>query len=143
MAEKTSYEVSNIELINRFGDACARAGIANSGLCIDFTAGDKIVQVNYLKGVILARLDGQKPPFEPGMKVRIKKEVVRPVPPKHYDAPNSRRGQTYTINRVWYDDGRWYLTFKELEQWSELKAQYPATQFCLVESTAEVAPAAH
>ncbi len=57
---KTAYEASNSELVDRFIKACARAGIANSGLCIDPSAGADIVQMNYLKGAVLARLDGPK-----------------------------------------------------------------------------------
>ena len=142
MAEKTSHEVSNVELIERFMKACARAGISNSGLCIDPSAGAQIVQMNYLRGVILARLDGQKPPFKHDMKVGVKKGAVLPVRPKCYYAPNLEGKQTYTIDRVWYDSGTWYLTFKEFRDWNELEAQYPAEQFCVVESNGQVAPVA-
>jgi len=142
MAEKTAYEASNSELVDRFMEACARAGVSNSGLCIDMLAGADVVQMNYLKGAILARLDGQKPPFAPGTKVRVKDGVALPIRAKHYDAPDLKGEQTYTIDRVWYNS-IWYLTFLEMADFSELKAQYQAERFCLAESesVAKVVPA--
>ena len=139
---KTAYEALSSELVDRFMKACARAGVSNSGLCMDPSAGADIVQMNYLRGAVLARMDGQKPPFKSG-KVGVKEEVVLPIRPRGYDAPCLKEKRVYTIDRVWYDGG-WYLTFKELSNWSELKAQYPATQFySFFPSTPEVAPAAH
>lgn len=145
MAEKrvTVYELSNVELTDTFMKACARAGVSNSGLCIDPSAGADVVEMNYIKGAVLARMDGQKPPFEPETKVKIKEEVVLPEPKHYYHAPDLEGNQTYTIDRVWYDKGKWYLTFLEMGKFSELDAQYLAERFCLVESTAEIAPAVH
>lgn len=61
-----AYELSNEALLKEFMEACARAGVSNSGLCYSPTAGVHQDRANYFRGVVLARLEGEKPPFKPG-----------------------------------------------------------------------------
>ena len=60
---KWAYDYTNEELVKAFMSACAHAGAASSGLVIDVTGPYQVEEAHYLKGVLLARLDQQAPPF--------------------------------------------------------------------------------
>ncbi len=132
MSEKTAYEASNKELIERLMKACARAGVSNSGLCFDPGAGVDIAQMLYLKGAVLARIERQKPLFKPGARV-VLKDGVSAEAKDWYAGVRLSRDKTYTIYRVWYDDN-WFLSFTELlGEYPEVKCLYPAERFNPIE----------
>lgn len=66
-----SYNWDNETLLTKFMRACMKAGVSGSGLCFDPSAADERADAFFLKRVILARLDGQKPPFQAGDTVSV------------------------------------------------------------------------
>lgn len=123
----TAYEREDTVLLGEFMNACGRAGASNSGLCISPSAGHDLLDAHYLKGAVLARLRGVKPPFEPGQILRLKKGERcggwrQPEP----------QGKL-TVARVYFNDaGRWTLTFKEIDQFDgegRLRDRYPVEKF--------------
>ena len=99
-----AYEMDNRTLLKEFWMACARAGVSGSGLVIDVAGPSNAEEARYLKGVLLARLEGKKPPFKRG-------DVVNPV----------GGGQPRTIERIHYNGGdQWSLEFEgiSLDRWS-------------------------
>ena len=132
MEEKSAYTMPNAELVEKFMNACARAGSSNSGLAIDVMAGTYLEEAHYHKGAVLARLDGKQPPFVRGMKVRVNEGTAFP---RKYGPPHLEQDKVQTVDRVWYDHNKWYLTFRELARsYSESSAQYKAGDFSLAES---------
>lgn len=137
MAKKpTVYDIELTDLIERFGNACAHSGVANSGLCISFGGGYAVIDVQYLRGALLARFRGKTPPFEPGQKVRMKKDALeryrwKPNPPD----------RILTIERVFFrDPDRWELVFKEYDQFDDngrLCDRYQAERFEVVDADVE------
>ena len=113
--QMTAYDIEPELLIDRFAVACARSGVANSGLCIDIGGADHALNVQYLHGVLLARFLSKTPPFRPGQKVRMKKDAMvgfgwRPSPPD----------RILTIERVFFErPDHWRLVFQEYDQYDD------------------------
>ena len=122
-----AYDMSNEELLGAFMNACGRAGLSNSGMCISASAGDDLTEAHYFRGVVLAGLEGVKPPFKPGEKVHSP-EKVWPVRPAY--SPSIEKGAVFTIERVHYKgkgEG-WFLSFEGI--WCiDGKPRYPAKFF--------------
>lgn len=128
---QTSYEISDEDLIRRFSEACARVGVSNSGLCISPGAGDDAVHARYLHGVVLARLAGKKPPYEPSQRVVV---TLNGLSGYSYRSPNLVAGSQYTIERVWYVEKSWYLELKGINA-EVLSPIYSVSGFELVTET--------
>ncbi|MEK7180397.1 MAG: hypothetical protein AAB706_02890 [Patescibacteria group bacterium] len=97
---KWAYDYSNDELVKAVIQQAAQAGISNSGVMFDFTAGYRLGELRYLRGVLLARLDNVRPPFEIG-------QVVE-----------ARKGRyIYTVQRIFYEgSNKWILSFRGAEE---------------------------
>ena len=131
MKEKTSYEVSNEELVERVIKAAAQAGTSTSGLVMDIMAGTKIENLHYLKGCLLARLDDAKPTIQPSDKALLDADMVV----KGCDlcghslaVPELKKGE-YTVNRVWYFQKKWHLELVGKNTRDGNMALYPADEF--------------
>ena len=113
MAEKqeTAYDWPNEKLINAYAEACMRAGVSNSGLVIDFMSGTNHEEARYLRGVILSRLDGKTQSFRRDDVVVIKTDI-RTVSAKQYWGLALGHNKNFTIWRIHYDNGRWFLEFR-------------------------------
>ena len=114
---KYAYDMSNTELLNAMTQAAANAGTSNSGIIYDPMAPTHVVQLIYLRGVVLSRLEGQLPPFRRGDEVVLKDD--RPVYTKSCDG-RSVGGKfleeegPFTVSRAWYvDDETWRLSFRK------------------------------
>ncbi len=130
MAQKSAYDLENEELLRMFMNACARAGVSGSGLVIDPSAGYELAEAHYLKGVVLARMEGKRPPFKAGDEI-ISESGVREtystlaIPPK----------QKLGVRRIYYMGGDdWSVEFPEYSG-----HPYPADKFILAppENSAE------
>ncbi len=132
---QTSYEISDEDLVRRFSEACVRTGVSNSGLCISPGADDDAVHARYLKGVVLARLAGKKPPYEPSQRVVVTRDGLQG---SSYRLPILAAGSQYTIEKVWYTENNWYLELKGIAAAEILSPIYPASGFKLVTETAAV-----
>ncbi|MDO8451255.1 MAG: hypothetical protein Q7S76_00110, partial [bacterium] len=64
--------MSDRALLDAFARACAHAGLSNSGLTLDPLGPGWADEARYLKGVVLARLGREKPPFKQGVMVQPK-----------------------------------------------------------------------
>ena len=103
---KSSYEAPNEELIAKFTKACMTAGASSSGLVVDLMAGPNLAYMGYLKGVVLARLDGVAPSFEPDQQVRvIAPDGIR----GSWKTIRLPKGHEYKVSRVWYVEKQWFL----------------------------------
>lgn len=128
MAQPTSYDVSDSELVSRAMKAAAEAGAANSGTCFDPAAGYRAATAQYLAGVLLARLARALPPYQPDDRVVVVGESAVGAA-SHKDPPVPPG--TYAVSRVWYRDGAWFLELKGIrggEEGSRFPL-YPAKQF--------------
>ena len=122
-----AYEMDNESLIREFARACAQSGTSNSGLVIDAMGSLYAEEVRYLKGVLLARLEGVKPPFKRNNIVQAKsaKEVhstdwVRSLPSDSHQK----------IRRIHYDgNGKWLLEFKGIPVGERGYPQFNANDF--------------
>lgn len=122
-----AYDMTNEQLLEAFVKAAAEAGIAGSGLCIDIMAGCKFAEFGYLKGVVLSRLEGLKPPFTRGDHVVVKPEVTaQPRRPNH--DPVLKSDGALVVFRAYYMDEKWFLDFYGLEG-ETLPLLYPAEDF--------------
>jgi len=103
-------------LLGKLTAACAKAGLSNSNLVIDFGAGRDAEEVDYLQSAMLARTDQVSPPFQPGYRVKAKKKMVAPDRSNGYrrsSHPRELKG-TLTIEKVFYrGDKGWALRFVE------------------------------
>jgi hypothetical protein len=109
------FEMEPRQLVNRLMDACARAGIANSGLCIDITAGIKIREAHLLKAAILAKMEGVTPPFKTGDRVRVAQSQCFSAAAEGWEGRRIAPEETLTVRGVFYKgNGGWLLEFKEI-----------------------------
>ena len=122
MAQESAYNLDNEGLLKIFMNACARAGVSRSGLVIDPPAGYELAEAHYLKGVVLARMEGKRPPFKAGDEI-ISESGVREgystlaIPPK----------QKLRVRCVYYKgSNNWSVEFPGLSGGS-----YPAEKFVL------------
>ncbi len=118
-----AYEMSHEELVNYFMRICARAGTASSGLVIDVTGLYEAAEAKYLKGVLLARLDGQKPPFKREEEIEVTADSVYV-----YHGRNLKKGEHLTIERIYYQDKKWFVTFKGIEGEEVIPPLYPVKE---------------
>jgi hypothetical protein len=125
------YAWNNEKLVHEFMHATAKSANANSGLVIDVTGPIHAKRVHYLKGVLLARLDGKQPPFSPGAALRIKHGArVGGV----WWVPQLSHDNQYTVMQVLYEDGKWLMTFKGVSEHERYGTPaYDADAFELVE----------
>jgi hypothetical protein len=130
MAQETAHDWPNEKLVQYFMDACGRASISNSGFVIDFMAGSNFEEAHYIKGVILSRLDGKKQPFKRDDVVVIKANI-RIVGSK-YRGPDLGHDKNFTVWRVHYDNGKWFLEFNGIRG-ERGTAMYDAEKFELDE----------
>ncbi len=112
------YAWDTEKLLSEFMNACARTGISNSGLVISFSAGFDHSQAHYLRGVVRARIDGVKPPIQPGDQVQPKSEAIAPSQSNGWrKSIHHKRAlpKTLTVNTVHYfGNGRWEFVFQEI-----------------------------
>lgn len=108
------YSWDNEKLLKEFMNTCSYAGFSGSGIVIDVTAGESVSGAHYLKGVLKARLEGLKPPFNPGDIVKPNKEKLRPSDKNSWKRSRNERSLSIqlTVNKVHYlGDNSWNLTF--------------------------------
>lgn len=136
MANKWAYDMDDKELVEAFMRACGKAATSNSGLVIDFSAGPQLAEAHYLKGAVLARFAGIKPPYKPGQELKPRPAFHDSVISKNYDL------STYAylkigfkdelkICQVHYVDGEWQLSFD-----SHPSYRFSADRFMLKAETA-------
>lgn len=130
MVVRTAYEMTNEELLREFGQACAEAGLSNSGLVIDVMGPVHVGEARYLKGVVLARLDGQKPPFSCEDVVQSKSGgEVRAV---GYGGLFAISG-SHEIFRVHYlGNEKWLMELRDIPEATRGTLMFPAEEFILV-----------
>ncbi len=107
----TAYEQDNIQLLDRLINASAKAGVSQSGLIFSPMTNIDVLNLAYLKGVVLARLEGVKPPFSPQTKVEVPEgQTARGVCEQEVLEPLTR----LTVERVFYlGGGNWGFQFRE------------------------------
>ncbi len=131
------YDLSNESLINALGKATVRAGISNSGLVISASSTDDRDYALYLRGIVLARLDKQAPPFKAGDKV-VQSETgklfsVSLGPDNNFVLAEPKE---YEVARVYYRRielprlSDWQIAFKEIEH-TGVWAVFDAAKFTL------------
>lgn len=109
MANKSAYDISNELLVDAFKTAAIAAGAAHVSVSLG-----PVLHMNYLAGVLLARLEGVRPPMD-------KTDVVRLRKPRGEIGTGKR-----TVDRIHYcGNGHWLLSLVNE------KGQYPAEQFKL------------
>jgi hypothetical protein len=124
---KLAYDYTHMELVDAFVRAVAKAGVANSGLVIEIMGPHHAREARYLRGVLLARLEGQERPFTKGDRVRLKTRLA--VSSVNYDGGYYRRevhaGKEYAVSRVFYDGiGKWSISLGE-----DADFRFPAEEF--------------
>ena len=108
------YSWDDEKLLKEFMNACARAGSASSGIAIDVTTGDCISTAHHLKGVLKARLEGLKPPFNPGDTVQLNKENIRPSFENGWRRSRNERvipGKIIILKVHYLGNNEWRITF--------------------------------
>ena len=142
MAKRTwAYDCSNEELTKKFWEALARAAVSGSGLVISFTGGYERAEAFYLYGVVLSRLEGKRPPFTPGDRVRISPDAtyqchsVNTVG-EYYSLGKSQPDTEYEVAKVYYEkqyrphssdhEYVWTLSFAQEEM---VDYRFPADRF--------------
>jgi hypothetical protein len=135
--DKWAYAMSNVELLNEFCRYYAKAAVSNSGLVISCFGSYEADEANYFKGVLLARLDGVKPPFKRG-------DVVSPKTNNDVHSVGWRDRQklsgdaTQTISRIYYEgSGCWLLMFHGAEWGEGGYPKYDSSEFKLHAPVAE------
>ncbi len=122
-----AYDLTDTELLDRFAQACAESGTANAKLIYRVIGPSLTEDIKYLKGVLHARLAGQKPPVHPGDIVRFKKQ------PEFFGYElRGDKVQTFIVEQVLYVGHDPYLASKK-EKWHitlrNVKAPSPFTSF--------------
>ncbi len=117
-----AYDMGHQGLLDAMAHAAAETGISGSGLVIDPAAPFHREEYHYLRGVVLARLEGQEPPVRRGDQVVYEDE--RPSDTFHSENQSGHRRKTlgdtgpYIVYRVWYlGDGKWALSFEGSHEW--------------------------
>ena len=120
-----AYEMSNEELVKDLMRTCARAGTAGSGLVIDVTGPYVAAEAQYLKGVILSRLAGQKPPFKRDETVEVAVDRICSYPGR-----DLKRGEQLEVRRIYFEDQDWKVAIKGIENDDRvIPPLYPAKHF--------------
>lgn len=116
----SAYEYTPKALLDVYRDAVAKAAVSNSGLVISIGAESDRGRVFYLNGIILSKLEGQKPPFNRGEEVRtmpsrpfrVQSVNMGPGYISHFIEPD----ETHEISQIFYEGaGKWTLKFKDTE----------------------------
>ena len=110
MANKSVYDIPNEQLIEAFKTAAVNVGAAHVSESLGL-----VFHMNYLAGVVLARLDGSKPPMD-------KTDVVRLKNPRGGIGAEER-----VVDRIYYFGDKLWMLYLTNE-----KGSYPAEQFELV-----------
>lgn len=127
---KWAYEMSDKELIDEFGKACAESGVSNSGLCIDPMGPCDAEEARYLRGAVLARIEGLKPSFKRGDVVQIKSG--RDAHPQDYWGSSLAHDKDQTIRRIHYcGDDKWLLEFEDIPRGERGILRFNADDFIL------------
>lgn len=122
--KKWAYDLDDEELLKRLVDAAARAGASNSGGIIDITAGSNLRHSQYLASVMRARLEqAGLPPYRPGQQVVAIEGV------QDWRRPPVEKGETCTVECVWYEEGEWQLELKGKRYHEHLHSLYAASKF--------------
>lgn len=130
MSRKWAYEYTDEELVEALIRAAAEAGFSNSGLVISPASGIHRERLNYLKGVTVARLEGESPPIKPVSVVTLKDRHSSGA--ENFRSPDAEKNKEYTVRRVCYKRSKWYLSFVE----GDRDAKYPYENFEVVEKVA-------
>lgn len=97
------YEIDSKELMARFRRVVDA-----------YATGGRAADVRFYEGVILARMEGKRPPYKHGERVVVCDELGTPslslVPFNCHRLPF---GQEHVVSRVWYIRGDWYLELKD------------------------------
>lgn len=105
-----AYEMIDEQLVEAFARACVRAGASNSGFVLDPLGPGWAQEVQYFKGVMLARLAGVKPSFVPNAMVQPRSgQAVRPFEYWGRSVPPG----PHKVHKIHYIKGKWYLEFEE------------------------------
>jgi len=111
------YAWNTEKLLSEFMNACARTGISNSGLVISFSAETDHSRAHYLRGVVLSRIEGVRPPVQPGDQVQPKSEAITPSQSNGWKRSiHHKRAlpDVLTVKTVHYfGNDRWELVFRE------------------------------
>ncbi|MCG7851022.1 MAG: hypothetical protein MIO92_00715 [Methanosarcinaceae archaeon] len=111
MSSQWAYELPNESLIKEFMQACGRSGAANSGLVFDAFGPTYASKVRYLKGALLARLDGVEPPFCPGDIVQVQAKSDNKVHDSDYRT-SLPHGSQQKVQKIHYGGNeKWFLEF--------------------------------
>lgn len=131
-----AYEMNNETLVKEFADACAKAGTACSGLVIDVRGPEYVEEAQYLKGVLLARLDGLKPPFKRDDTVRPAQKNIRAVDWWGGVLPEK---PSFKIVRIYYaGKGQWLLAFQGIPEGDRGYPKFDTLNFVLDSAVAAV-----
>ena len=135
MKTKWDYDHTNEEIVDKVIDAAREyeRQYGTVGLKFDLSEGVCEQELLYWKGVLLARLDNAKPPFEPGCCVTTKntKGVWSSV--NYYGKmAKALPSKRYTIERIFYQgNGKWSLLFEK----EETGCRYPAEHFVKIRTS--------
>jgi hypothetical protein len=119
-----AYNWPPAKLLDTFMQASARAGVSGSGLVIDLSSGTHSADATYLKGVLLARLEGAVPELKPGDKVRATSSLLRPLTMGDWRVWISSRNVKgdLTISKILYLGNKsWAYQFKEENEMTAYK----------------------
>ena len=129
-----AYELDNEALLKEFMNACGRAGTSNSGLCYDLAASEHLKYAHYLKGVVLAKIEGEDPPFKPGdIVICVKRDGAYPAfGYSSFPLPGTIlcQRQPKKIIRVYYKGGKKW----EVELAPNHERLYRAEDFSIAET---------
>jgi len=125
-----AYEMTHQDLVTEFADVCARLGTVNSGLVISMTGSSRHARdVQYLEGVLMARLDGVQPPFKRDHVVHAK--IKNGATSMGLSRIVLKQDQPVTIHRIHYDKGRWLLEFRGVSNRERESPLFSASDFVL------------
>jgi hypothetical protein len=118
-----AYEWMPEELMRALEEATRRATRSNQVVYLT-SARPSAEHYIYLKGVVYARLEGKKPPLEPGdimklsAKMRWRSINSYWTEDEHIDEAYVEPDKSYTIQLIVYTGkGKWELIFEELRDW--------------------------
>jgi hypothetical protein len=136
------YELSPIDLVGKLIDVAAWAGTSNSGLVIDPMASFDLENVIFWKGVVVARLQGLKPPFayHQNVALKIKQRKIDSYDLHgHYAKMIELNRDSYEVRdiRYFYNSNRWLIKLR-----GEAELYFDPDHFILVpENSGQELPA--
>ncbi len=108
-----AYDMNNEELMENLLKATSRAAVSGSGLVIDFMRSSHQSEAFYFYGVVLSRLEGTRPPFMRGERVRIDPKAtyycgsVNTIG-EHSTTGEAKPGKDYEVVRVYFETRNCY-----------------------------------